>query len=155
VAWPLAIRGTILASSVGLLAGAGGFTFWYAEGASYLSDDPRACVNCHVMREPYDAWQKASHHTVATCNDCHLPHHGLVAKFAVKAENGFWHSTRFTLQDFHEPIRIRPKNRDVLNANCRRCHSDLTSELHEGGEEESGALGCVRCHAAVGHGPPK
>ena len=35
---------------VGLLVGIGSYTFYYAQGASYLSNDPRACVNCHIMR---------------------------------------------------------------------------------------------------------
>jgi hypothetical protein len=26
---------------------------------SYLSTDPRACVNCHVMNPQYDAWLKS------------------------------------------------------------------------------------------------
>ena len=58
----------------GVVLGLSGYTFYYAEGGSYLSNDPKACVNCHVMREQYDGWQKASHHAVATCNDCHTPH---------------------------------------------------------------------------------
>ena len=60
--------------AVGILLGSGGYTFYYAEGLSYLSNDPTACVNCHVMRDHYDGWQKASHHAHATCNDCHTPH---------------------------------------------------------------------------------
>ena len=32
---------------------------YYAQGFSYLSDDPAACANCHIMREHYDGWQKA------------------------------------------------------------------------------------------------
>ena len=79
MAWRLGLPGTVLAAAFGLLAGAGGFTVWYAEGASYLSNDPRACVNCHIMREQYDGWQKATHHAVATCNDCHVPHDILLA----------------------------------------------------------------------------
>jgi cytochrome c nitrite reductase small subunit len=39
----------LFAGSVG--AGVGTFTFGYARGFSYLSADPRACVNCHVMNE--------------------------------------------------------------------------------------------------------
>ena len=38
---------------------------------------------------------RASHHAVATCNDCHTPHN-LVGKYVVKARNGFWHSFYFT-----------------------------------------------------------
>jgi cytochrome c nitrite reductase small subunit len=102
------------------------------------------------MRDPYDAWQKASHHAVATCNDCHVPHE-LVAKYLAKAENGFWHSKGFTLQDFHEPIGIKPKNARALQANCADCHADLVGGLLGHGE----SLRCVHCHAAVGHGPPR
>ena len=39
-----------------------------------------------VMREQYNGWQKASHHAVATCNDCHVLHE-VVPKYLVKAEN--------------------------------------------------------------------
>ena len=60
-------------------------------------------ANCHIMQPQYDGWQKASHHGVAACNDCHTPHE-FVPKYMVKAENGFWHSKGLTLQDFHEPI---------------------------------------------------
>lgn len=146
--------GLILSAFTGALLGSGCYALYYGEGTSYLSSDPRACVNCHIMREHYDGWLKASHHAVATCNDCHLPHDSL-GKYLVKAENGFWHSKGFTLQDFHEPIRIRPGNARVLNRNCVECHQAMVSEIvrHGGDDEESGS--CVRCHAQVGHGPVK
>ena len=47
------------------------------------------------MQAPYDAWTKSSHHSLATCNDCHTPHN-LIGKYAVKANDGFWHSFYFT-----------------------------------------------------------
>src|SRR5688572_22035130 len=97
----------------GVLLGGSAYTVHYAEGLSYLSTDPRSCVNCHIMREQYDGWQHASHHAVATCSDCHVPH-DFVSKYLVKAENGFWHSKGFTLQDFHEPIRLRPVSLRIL-----------------------------------------
>jgi cytochrome c nitrite reductase small subunit len=141
----------ILFGLVGVLSGLGAYTFYYAKGASYFSNDPLACVNCHIMREQYDSWQKASHHAVASCNDCHTPH-SFFAKYWTKAENGFWHSKGFTLQDFHEPIQIRPKNQKVLNQNCKDCHRGLVHEIVStqppGGEQ----MDCVRCHANVGHG---
>src|SRR5918994_1272531 len=112
----LSFSGLVLCMMLGMLLGTGGYTVQYAEGLSYLSSDPKACVNCHIMRDQYDGWQKASHHAVATCNDCHTPH-TLVPKYLVKAENGFWHSKGFTLQDFHEPIRIRSKNARILEQN--------------------------------------
>ena len=100
-----------LAGLFGGLVGLGGFTFSYAQGLSYLSNDPRACVNCHVMRDVYDGWSHGSHKAVADCNDCHTPHNLLVAKYAVKALDGFKHSAAFTLGGFPEPIRITPFDR--------------------------------------------
>jgi len=55
----------ILAMLGGALLGVGGYTFWYGQGLSYVSNDPAACVNCHIMNEHYAGWQKASHHSVA------------------------------------------------------------------------------------------
>lgn len=109
---------------LGIRSGTGLFTFHYGEGLSYFSKDPEACVNCHIMRPQFESWQKASHHGVATCVDCHLPHQFL-GKWFAKAENGFWLSKGFTLQDFQEPIVLRENNKVILNANCINCHSEL------------------------------
>ncbi len=84
-----------LSLALGVLLGAGATTLATSEALSYLSDDPRACANCHIMRDLYDGWQKAGHHAYATCNGCHLPH-ALIPKYLSKAENGFWHSKGFT-----------------------------------------------------------
>jgi cytochrome c nitrite reductase small subunit len=144
----------MLCCLAGMLIGLGTYTFWYAEGASYFSSNPQSCVNCHIMREQYDSWQKTSHHAVATCVDCHLPHRGM-AKWVAKAENGFWHSLRFTLQDFHEPIRIHDKNARVLQENCITCHRELVGDIFHHGSFADESNSCSRCHASVGHGPPK
>jgi len=63
----------VLGISIGLAVGVGGYTFLYAGGGSYLTNNPAACANCHVMREHYDGWVASSHRSVATCNDCHTP----------------------------------------------------------------------------------
>lgn len=143
-----------LCALIGIVLGLGSYTFWYAEGASYFSSDPKSCMNCHIMREHFDSWQKASHHANATCVDCHLPAEG-TAKWIAKAENGFWHSTRFTLQDFPEPIRIHPKNARILQDNCRKCHQELIVDLVHHGAFADESNSCVRCHLTVGHGPPR
>lgn len=141
----------LTAVSLGILAGLGLMTFGYAEGLSYLSTDPRACVNCHIMRSEYDGWQKASHHTAATCVDCHLPA-DLIGKYMAKARNGWNHSKAFTLQNFPEPILITPTNAEILQANCLRCHEDMIQNLAMADKE--GAPQCVHCHDDVGHGEP-
>jgi len=144
---------TLLSVLVGALLGLGAFTFRYAEGLSYFSNDPNACANCHIMREYRDSWQKSSHHGRAVCNDCHTPE-ALLSKLWTKADNGWNHSVKFTLQNFREPLRIRPVNARRLEANCLRCHGEFTSEIRAGaGPGPAEEAGCVRCHPGVGHGP--
>src|SRR5262245_59793562 len=133
----------------GLAAGIGVYTFVYAKGASYLTNNPEACVNCHIMQEQYDSWVKSSHRAVAACNDCHTPHN-LVGKYLVKGKNGFWHSFYFTTQRFHEPIQINALNRRVTEAACRDCHAGFL-ETPGGSNHVSGSLQCTHCHSSVGH----
>lgn len=135
----------------GVLLGVGGFTFLYAEGFSYMSDDPKVCVNCHIMQPQYDSWQKASHHAVAVCVDCHLPH-DFFGKYLAKADNGWHHSKGFTLQNFHEPIMIKEPNARILQDNCLACHGDLVHELVVGVNGQAEEVHCVHCHIGVGHG---
>ncbi|MDP6700619.1 MAG: cytochrome c nitrite reductase small subunit [Candidatus Latescibacteria bacterium] len=142
-----------LAALLGVLLGLGGFTFDYGEGLAYFSTNPDACANCHIMRPQLDSWQKSSHHAVATCVDCHLPH-DFVGKYLAKAENGWNHSKAFTLQDFHEPILINEKNSQILQENCLACHGELVHELVPGGTAKHDAVRCVHCHQGVGHGEP-
>lgn len=139
----------ILAGLLGCIVGLGSFTLVYAKGYSYLTDDPAACANCHVMRDVYTAWSRGSHRNVAVCNDCHTPHTSVAEKYLVKAINGFNHSVAFTRGDFHEPIRITQLNRDVAEANCLHCHAEVASLIAHEGEKDP--TDCIRCHSRVGH----
>lgn len=169
----------VLAGALGVAVGLGTYTFGYAKGLSYFGTDPRACVNCHIMEPQYAGWQKGSHHTVARCIDCHLPA-SFVPKYLAKAENGYRHGKLFTTQTFDEPITVKAAGREILQANCERCHADLVhgllgrsgsdpdesgasapeaSALNHGAqkrarERELSAQGvdCVHCHWTVGHG---
>ncbi len=141
----------ILGVLLGLFIGTGAFTFKYANGFSYFSADPKACVNCHIMTPQYNSWLKSSHHAVAGCVDCHLPH-TFIAKYIAKAENGYHHSKAFTLQNFHEPIMIKEKNSRILQHNCVNCHNDMVHELFKTAVNNPDAVSCIHCHASVGHG---
>lgn len=138
-----------MALSLGILFGLSAYTFDYAKGTSYFSDDPAACVNCHVMREQFDGWSRSSHHAVAVCNDCHTPH-GFPEKWLVKGINGWNHSLAFTTGDFPDPIRIRDFNAQVAEENCVTCHQRLVSQIHRPAAGQ--AMSCVACHGNVGHG---
>lgn len=139
----------LVAVGVGAMIGVGSYTFVYAQGGSYLSENPESCANCHVMQDHYDAWLKSSHRHVATCNDCHTPHDKL-GKYLAKGVNGFNHSLAFTTGRFHEPIQINEWNRNITESACRSCHADIVrgiDRFHRPGE----ALSCLRCHGDVGH----
>lgn len=147
-------RGFALATAIGVAAlgvaaGLGGYTFVYARGYSYFTNDPVACANCHVMQDYYSGWVKSSHRSVATCNDCHTPH-DVVGKYATKASNGFWHSFYFTTGAFHEPIQIGRRNHAIAEAACRRCHADVVTAM-DGPHGSDEGPSCVRCHGPVGH----
>ena len=144
----------VVAGLVCSVLGVGGYTFVYARGSSYLTDDPAACANCHVMSDQYAGWRKGSHHAVAGCNDCHTPA-GFIAKYLTKAKNGYHHSAAFTLGGFHEPIRITATNRAITEGACRHCHADVTAAMGtpagHGGEPRGQEQSCIRCHVSVGH----
>jgi cytochrome c nitrite reductase small subunit len=146
------VRSALLAAAVlvGIAGGLGVYTFVYAKGYSYITNDPAACANCHIMNEQYSGWLKASHRSVAVCNDCHVPH-SFVGKYWTKARNGFWHSYYFTTQTFEEPIRATPVSRAIAEANCRRCHAPVVQAMGTPSHAGSDAISCVRCHGSVGH----
>lgn len=133
---------------MGLIFGLGTFTFSYAEGSAYLSDDPQTCLNCHVMREQYDGWTRSSHRSVATCNDCHIPHR-FPDKYVVEGLNGWNHSRAFTTGDFHEPIQIKPLNTSVVLENCVECHEPYVAMVYHSPTGDD--INCITCHGSVGH----
>lgn len=146
------MAGVVLGGVLGLALGVGTYTFFYAKGASYLTNDPKACINCHVMQEQYDGWINSSHRSVATCNDCHAPH-DFIGKYSTKALNGFWHSFYFTTGNYPDTIRINERNRQITEDACRKCHADIVETIEGPGGKHSAAdkTSCLRCHRSVGH----
>ena len=141
----------IAAVLIGTVLGVGAYTFVYARGYSYLTNNPAACANCHIMQDHFDAWTRASHRAVAVCNDCHTPP-GFIPKYITKAQNGFWHSFYFTTGRYPDPLRITPRNARVTETACRTCHGELTESIdvgHRGGAGKG--VSCAACHSDVGH----
>jgi cytochrome c nitrite reductase small subunit len=138
----------------GVAIGLGAFTFGYAQGYSYLTNDPAACANCHIMADHYSAWLKSSHAPAVGCNDCHTPHDNLVSKYGVKARNGFWHSFYFTTGNFPYPLRITEPNHEIVEEACRDCHAGIAEAVDHAAPsaaESVEPLACTRCHRHVGH----
>ena len=143
------VRGIVVGTLLGTAAGIGGYTFIYAKGYSYLTNNPAACANCHIMQDHYDGWIKSSHRSVASCNDCHTPP-GTIRKYITKADNGFFHSLAFTTGDFPEPLRAKPRNKRITEQACLKCHKEIAHDIIVTSEEGE-PLSCVRCHREVGH----
>lgn len=134
----------LIAAGTGVLAGLSLLTFGYARGWSYLTNDPDACANCHVMNEQLAGWRRSSHRQAAVCNDCHTPA-GFAPKYATKALNGFFHSLAFTTGRFPDRIQIGARNRRIAQEACLKCHAELMPASHPG------AMDCLRCHQSPGH----
>jgi cytochrome c nitrite reductase small subunit len=136
---------------IGVLAGIGATTAHVSRAASYLSKEPEACANCHVMSTSYATWQRSSHANVATCVDCHLPQDSFLHKYQRKARDGAVHSFVFTFRLEPEVIRMSSGAVPVVEANCRRCHADLVGQVHLR-EWQEGDNRCWDCHREVPHG---
>ncbi|MCX7833735.1 MAG: cytochrome c nitrite reductase small subunit [Ignavibacteria bacterium] len=145
--------------ALGVFTGLLIFVIYIGKGTSYLSDDPEACVNCHVMYDSYASWWHSSHPRIATCNDCHVPHDNIFRKFYFKASDGLRHSTIFTLRLEPQVIRIKEAGAEVVKENCERCHHNLLTLLdakigdydNEKDEEEE-EIACWNCHNGTPHG---
>ena len=144
-------RWIVLGLAIGIAAGVGAYTFAYAKGWSYLTDNAEACANCHIMQEQYDGWLKSSHRAAAVCNDCHTPA-TFLGKYSTKARNGFWHSFYFTTGWYEDNIQIRPHSRAVAEQACRKCHQEIVEAIEgpQGGKAVA-ATSCISCHRSVGH----
>ena len=130
---------------------------YVAKAGSYLSDDPKTCVNCHVMAPEYATWANSSHKNVTNCNDCHVPHDNAFKKYAFKAKDGLYHASVFTMGTEPQAIIMKEAGIKVVQQNCIRCHSDLNDKVktnrvtREMNLHGNGKL-CWDCHRHVPHG---
>lgn len=137
--------------ALGMLAGTGLFVLHVSRAASYLSDAPETCMNCHVMTAGYLTWQHSSHVRAAVCNDCHVPHDGPLRHYGFKARDGLWHATVFTMRWEPQVIRLSERAVGVVEDNCRRCHGAAIEDVSLS-EHQSGDRRCWDCHREVPHG---
>jgi cytochrome c nitrite reductase small subunit len=141
-------RKHLLAILLGAAAGLSAYTFIYARGFSYFSNDAKTCMNCHIMREQFDSWNRSSHRATAVCNGCHTPKN-VAGKYAVKGINGFNHSLAFTTGRYPDPIQIKRFNAGIARANCYRCHEGMVDRMLMLYEPKE--IDCSACHGNVGH----
>jgi cytochrome c nitrite reductase small subunit len=133
------------------------YTAIISNATAYLSDDPQACVNCHVMTPQYTTWRNSSHREVATCNDCHVPQDNVFKKYLFKAKDGLYHASVFTTRNEPQVIRMKEAGVEVVQNNCVRCHKDqvtdakLTAQVTDHFKNRTDRK-CWECHQEVPHG---
>lgn len=141
----------------GLIVGLLFYLLHISRAASYLSDEPSTCMNCHIMAPQYATWGHSSHREHASCNDCHVPHQNMAKKYWFKAKDGMRHATIFTLRKEPQVIMIREEGKEVVQENCIRCHSRLltddkvlsyNTDTHHSRMERP----CWDCHRETPHG---
>lgn len=141
----------------GILAGVVVYLFRISNASSYLSHDPKACINCHVMIPQYASWKRSSHARVAVCVDCHIPHDNPIHSYSFKMRDGLRHSYVFTTRSEPQVIMIKEEGTAVVQENCIRCHrrmledTSLPSSTYEAHKAGEGKL-CWECHREVPHG---
>jgi cytochrome c nitrite reductase small subunit len=146
--------------AVAAFIGLGLYVFKISNAASYLSDDPQACVNCHLMTPQYITWNHSSHRNVAHCNDCHVPHNNVISKYYFKAKDGLYHASIFTLRAEPQVIKAKSASIEVIHNNCIRCHEDQVTDAKMAGfvadhhAKRTDRL-CWDCHREVPHGRVK
>jgi len=137
---------------LGVLVGLVAMTLHISRATSYLTEDPSACVNCHIMAPQYASWEKGSHGRVATCNDCHVPQ-DLMRKYAYKAYDGTRHAFMFTFRMEPQVIRMHSTGERVVQENCVRCHGEMMeTSLAVAGSAHTQERRCWDCHRGVPHG---
>lgn len=149
-----------VAAILGAIVALGLYLAKTANVASYLTDDPKACINCHVMTTEYITWNHSSHREVASCNDCHVPHDNLIKKYAFKAKDGLYHASVYTTRTEPQAIIMHEAGRKVVQQNCINCHFNQVTDAKSTGWIDSHLSDrldrtCWECHRETPHGRVK
>lgn len=142
---------------LGIFTGLGFYVLYISNSLSYLFDEPKTCVNCHVMNSYYASWQHGSHVHVTTCNDCHVPQDNFMKKYLFKANDGLRHAAYFTMRWEPQVIQIKDAGKKAVQDNCIRCHSNLIHpialrSINNATVEDQTQKYCWDCHRQTPHG---
>ncbi len=142
---------------LGILCGLLVFLVYISKAPSYLSDNPKTCINCHIMVPQYATWSHSAHGRETHCNDCHIPHNNIFNTYYFKATDGLRHAAIFTLRGEAQVIKIGDDGKKAVQMNCIRCHEYLvtdsrtlayTRSFHQYRKDHY----CWECHRETPHG---
>ncbi|MDR2891656.1 MAG: NapC/NirT family cytochrome c [Deltaproteobacteria bacterium] len=108
------------------------------------TDGTGLCATCHVMQE--EAWtHKQSVHAKQACNECHTPSF-IVYKLPFKAWVGAYDLAVNTLGEVPDTIHADDVTKDIIQANCIRCHYATIQEVNMTSKQY-----CTDCHRTIPH----
>lgn len=134
--WKMLAGGVVL--GIGVLAGTS-----YVVG---ITDQRPFCATCHLM-EPQAITHKLSTHANVSCNECHLPQGDFIGHYLYKAYTGVNDVAVNTFGAPALPITSTAKMKDIIDANCRRCHAGTNRNV----ASMEAKPYCTDCHRNVPH----
>lgn len=141
----------------GVAAGLGIYNVYASRMLTFLGNDPSACVNCHNMSVAYKSWERSSHANWTTCKDCHVPQDNILKGMLFEAQDGLYHASVLLSNKTPPAPRPRPATTKVIQENCVRCHTQLTTEFVQAGKasyadiQHGSQKACWDCHRHVPH----
>jgi cytochrome c nitrite reductase small subunit len=108
------------------------------------SETPLFCGSCHVMEDEFEAWFHAGAHRGVKCVDCHLPNENMALHYTWKSIDGLKDVIVFYSGMVPERINITAHGREVVRANCIRCHQGRVEMINQ-------ERLCWECHRRLSH----
>ncbi|MDA8161692.1 MAG: cytochrome c nitrite reductase small subunit [Desulfobacteraceae bacterium] len=108
------------------------------------SSESAFCARCHVMEAEYYAWIHGGAHSGKKCVDCHLPNQNEAVFYVWKSIDGLKDMLVFYSGRVPERIKASDHAKDVLQANCIRCHTQTVCNIYK-------KRRCWGCHRRISH----
>lgn len=121
---------------VGGIVGLGAICAWWVY--DYTEHNPRFCLSCHIMQEPFEKWEKGTHGMV-NCHSCHQ-------QSKMDSLHQLWmYVTQKPKEVVHHP--------KLDHTVCAKCHMNNTQRWHDVSETaghkihfERAQIECLDCH---------
>lgn len=111
-----------------------------------VTDQRPFCATCHIMG-PQAVTHKLSTHLNVSCNECHLPQGNFFGHYTYKAYTGLNDIYVNTLDSPQLPVMATDSMKDIIDANCRRCHTSTNVNV----DSMSAKPYCTDCHRNIPH----
>lgn len=108
------------------------------------SEEASFCVSCHVHETQFEAWFQVGAHRNVRCVDCHLPNDNLASHYVWKSIDGMKDVAVFYSGRAPDYLKLSDHAREVVQANCIRCHESRVAMIDQ--ERE-----CWSCHRWLQH----